>query len=100
MGDIANAIRYPWNKIITAFQLVRPGNIGTLLKYISKDFYFFEFHFKLLINTFFRLILKIDEIFPDAFFPTLIIGNPGCCHLAFSGIIFFFSRQCKFSPTF
>ena len=74
---------------------VRPGNIGTLFK-IS---YFFEFYFEYLINSFFHLILKIGEIFPDPFFPRLIIGNLVVATLVLAEI-FFFSPQLTFSRTF
>ena len=52
-----------------------------------------------MINTFFRLILKIDEIFLDAFFPTLIIGNLVVATLVLAEM-FFFSPQLTFSTTF
>ena len=57
-----------WNKIVTAFQFVLEI-LELFWNIYLKISYFFEFHFENLINTFFHLILKIDEIFPDAFFP-------------------------------
>lgn len=44
MVNIANVIRYMEQNLYSIS--VRPGNIGTLLKYISKDFLLFRVLFR------------------------------------------------------
>ena len=91
-------------------------NIANIIRYMEQNLYSIQFvleilelfwniylkisyFFENLINTFFRLILKIDDIFLDAFFPTLIIGNLVVATLVLAEIVFF-SPQLTFSTTF
>lgn len=56
MVNIANTIRYMEQNHYSIS--VRPGNIGTLLKYISKDFLLFRVSFRELDQYFLPLNFK------------------------------------------
>lgn len=56
MVNIANIIRYMEQNLYGIS--VRPGNIGTLLKYISKDFLLFRVLFRELDQYFLPVTLK------------------------------------------
>lgn len=66
MVNIANIIRYMEQNLYSIS--VRPGNIGTLLEYISKDFLLFRVSFRELDQYFLPLNFKNRRNFSGRFF--------------------------------